>query len=51
MSGKVVEHQIVGHIKDTPGLVLAHFSPMHVDRLVTFFQATKRTDHIFVIDH
>ena len=51
MTEQDLEGQIVGHIKNTPGIVLAHFSPMHVDRLVTFFPATKRTNHVFVIDH
>ena len=51
MTEQALDGQIVSHIKNTPGIVLAHFSPMHVDRLVTFFRATKRTNHIFLIDH
>jgi ribonuclease J len=45
-----LEGHIVGRIKDSPGLVLAHFSPMHVDRLVTFLRATMRTGRTFVAD-
>jgi ribonuclease J len=46
-----LENQIVGQIKGTPGLVLPHFSPMNVDRLVTFLRAAQRTNRIFVADH
>lgn len=45
-----LEEEIVRHIRSTPGLVLASFSPQHVDRLVGFFRATKRSNRIFVAD-
>ena len=45
-----LEDEIVGHIQSAPGLVLASFSPQHVDRLVGFFRATKKTDRIFNAD-
>lgn len=38
-------------IKTAPGLVLASFSPMHIDRLVTFYKATLRAGRVFVVDH
>lgn len=45
-----LEFQIVGHIQSAPGLVLASFSPQHVDRLVGFLRATKKTGRTFVAD-
>jgi hypothetical protein len=33
------------------GIALAHFSPMHVDRLVTFLRSAMQTGRIFVADH
>ncbi len=45
-----LEKQIVDDIQCTQGIVLAHFSPMHVDRLVTFFRAAKKTKRVFVAD-
>ncbi len=45
-----LEEEIVRHIQSTPGLVLASFSPQHVDRLVGFFRATKKSNRIFVAD-
>ena len=45
-----LEEQIISHITEAPGIVLAAFSPMHVDRLVTFYRAAKRTGRIFVVD-
>ena len=32
------------------GLVLANFSPLHVDRLVSFYKAARRAKRIFVLD-
>jgi ribonuclease J len=46
-----LERQVIGHIRRTKGIALAHFSPMHVDRLVTFIRAAMRTGRIFVADH
>lgn len=45
-----LENEIVRHIQSAPGLVLASFSPQHVDRLVGFFRATKKTDRVFIAD-
>ena len=45
-----LEDEIVGHVQTAAGLVLASFSPQHVDRLVGFFRAAKRTNRIFVAD-
>jgi ribonuclease J len=46
-----LEDVITGDIKSAPGLVLAAFSPMHVDRLVTFYKAARRAGRIFLVDH
>ncbi len=45
-----LEEKIVRHVRDSTGLVLASFSPQHVDRLVAFIRAAKRTGRIFVAD-
>lgn len=45
-----LEEQIIGHIKTAPSLVLAAFSPMNIDRLVTFYRAARRSGRIFVVD-
>jgi len=45
-----LEEEIVRHVRDSTGLVLASFSPQHVDRLVAFIRAAKRTGRIFVAD-
>lgn len=45
-----LEEEIVGHIKTAPGIVLACFSPIDVDRLVTYYRACQRTGRIFVAD-
>ena len=37
-------------IKAWPGLVLANFSPQHVDRMVSFYKATRRSGRVFVVD-
>jgi ribonuclease J len=46
-----LEDAIFEDIRAAPGLVLAAFSPMHVDRLVTFYKAALRASRIFVVDH
>jgi ribonuclease J len=46
-----LEDAIFEDVRSAPGLVLAAFSPMHVDRLVTFYKATRRAGRIFVVDH
>lgn len=45
-----LEDEITDHIKSAPGLVLASFSPQHVDRLVGFLRATMKANRIFVAD-
>ena len=45
-----LEDEIVGHIQSASGLVLASFSPQHVDRLVGFYRAAKKTNRIFIAD-
>ena len=45
-----LENEITDHIKSAPGLVLASFSPQHVDRLVGFIRATMKANRIFVAD-
>jgi ribonuclease J len=45
-----LEDQIVESIHSAPGLVLASFSPQHIDRLVGFLRATKKTGRVFVAD-
>lgn len=37
-----LESEIVGHVEKAPSLVLASFSPQHLDRLVTFIRAAKK---------
>ena len=37
-------------IKTSPGLVLANFSPQHVDRMVSFYKATRQSGRVFVVD-
>lgn len=45
-----LEDQITEYIRSAPGLVLASFSPQHVDRLVGFLRATKKAGRTFVAD-
>lgn len=45
-----VEKEILKIIRHTPNLVLANFSPQNVDRLVSFFRATKRSGREFIAD-
>ena len=51
VSEETLEDEIHSDIKDAPGLVWAAFSPMHVDRLVTFYKATRRAGRMLVLDH
>jgi ribonuclease J len=50
MTEHELEAKIVSHLQDATGLALACFSPMHVDRLVTFYKAARKTDRVFVVD-
>jgi ribonuclease J len=45
-----LEADIVKILADSPSLVLASFSPQHVDRLVGFIRAAKKTRRTFVVD-
>ena len=45
-----LEHKLWRHFIQLPGLVLANFSPLHVDRLVSFYKAARRAKRIFVLD-
>jgi ribonuclease J len=45
-----LEDSIVYEVANARGLVLASFSPQHVDRLVGFIRAAKKTGRIFVAD-
>lgn len=45
-----LEAEIVREVRQAKSLVLASFSPQHVDRLVAFMRAAKRTGRIFVAD-
>jgi ribonuclease J len=46
----VLENDIVEQIKAAPGLVLASFSPIDVDRLVTYLKAAMKSGRTFVAD-
>ncbi len=45
-----LEDEIFGYINDASSLVLAALSPQHVDRLVAFIRAAKKTNRTFVAD-
>jgi len=45
-----LEDEIVDLVRASKGIVLASFSPQHVDRLVTFIRAAKKTGRTFVAD-
>jgi ribonuclease J len=45
-----LEDQIVEHVRSAPGIVLAAFSPVDLDRLVTYYRAAQRTGRMFVAD-
>ena len=45
-----LEKEIAEHVDSADGLVLASFSPQHVDRLVGFIRAAQRTHRTFVAD-
>ena len=45
-----LEESIVEHVRSAPALVLASFSPLDVDRLVTFYRVAQRTGRVFVAD-
>jgi ribonuclease J len=47
---KELEHQLSQHFIQVSGLVLANFSPLHVDRLVSFYKAARTANRTFVLD-
>jgi ribonuclease J len=49
-SEQEVEDACVVAFRQTPGMVLAMYSPQNIDRLVTLYRATLRADRIFVMD-
>jgi ribonuclease J len=47
---KELEAEIAGQVQTAEGLVCAIFSPMHVDRLVSFYKAARKKGRTFVVD-
>lgn len=45
-----LEEDLVQNAKATGGLVLAAFSPLNVDRLVSYYRASRRSGRSFIID-
>ena len=45
-----LEEDILGHLQTAPGLVFAAFSPLHVDRLVSFYKAARKAGRTLVVD-
>ena len=45
-----LETQLVADFRAAPGVVLGMFSPLNVDRFVTYFRAARRARRTFVID-
>ncbi len=45
-----LERRVRSLIQNAPALVLASFSPLHADRLVTFFKATRDAGRVLVLD-
>ncbi|WP_417730855.1 MBL fold metallo-hydrolase [Rosistilla oblonga] len=45
-----LQNQIVDHVKAAPTLVLASFSPQHIDRLRSFISAANEAKRTFVAD-
>ena len=45
-----LEDQISTHLTAAPALVLAIFSPLHVDRLLSFYNAARKARRTFVVD-
>jgi ribonuclease J len=47
---KELESEIAGHVQKAEGLICAVFSPMHFDRLVSFYKAARKHGRTFVVD-
>ena len=50
VSERDLETQLVADLRAAPGVVLAMYSPLNVDRFVTYFRATRKARRTFVID-
>jgi len=50
LSERALEEQLVHEIRATPGVVLAMYSPLNVDRFVTFFRAARKARRVFIVD-
>lgn len=50
ISEQSVEQLIIEQIQSAPSLVLAAFSPMDVDRLVSYYRATRRCGRTLAVD-
>src|SRR4029077_19171508 len=47
---KEVQQEFLKAMRKCPSLVLANFSPMHVDRIVSFYKAARQAERQFVVD-
>jgi ribonuclease J len=45
-----LEEDLVKRLRATNGLILAAFSPLNVDRLVSYYKAARRSGRVFVVD-
>ncbi len=45
-----LEARLRQHFWGLPGLILMNFSPMHLDRMVSFYNATRSAGRVFVVD-
>jgi ribonuclease J len=50
VSERDLEAQLVADLRAAPGVVLAMYSPLNVDRFVTYFRAVRKARRTFVID-
>jgi len=50
LSERDLETQLVADLRAAPSVVLAMYSPLNVDRFVTYFRAARRARRTFVID-
>lgn len=50
LSERALEAQLTADIRAASGLVFALYSPLNVDRFVTFYRATRRARRTFVVD-
>jgi len=50
LSERDLETQLLADLRIAPGVVLAMYSPLNVDRFVTYFRAARRARRTFVID-